>query len=222
MHRCGFVLSLVAIFCLPVNAQDRRSIQAVGSATVSAQPDQVKVDIGVTTTGNTAQDASSQNATLMTAVLAAIQQVLGPNANIKTLNFSINPNYKPNSSPPVVVSYTANNTIEVTAADVSMIVKVIDSSSQAGATNISNLHFSISNDESFREQALTAASKQALAHATAIAAGLGGHIGNVLAAQEGVSLTPINSLAPTATATPIEPGLVTVTANVTISVELTQ
>ncbi len=222
MYRHGLVFSLLAIFCLPANSQVRRSIQAVGSATISAQPDQVKVDIGVTTTGNTAQDASSQNATLMTAVLAAIQQILGPNANIKTLSFSISPNYKQNSSPPVVVSYTANNTIEVTAADVTTIVKVIDSSSQAGASNINNLHFSISNDEPVREQALTAASKQALAHATAIATGLGGHIGNVVAAQEGVSVTPIGSLAPTATATPIEPGLVTVTANVTISVELTQ
>lgn len=223
MNRCGLLFVLALAFCAAGTAQTRRSIQAAGSATISAPPDQVKVDIGVTTTGATAQDASSQNATLMTAVLAAIRQVLGPSAVIRTINFSITPNYKPQSSPPVLSGYTASNTVEVTAPDMNSIVKVLDSSSQAGATNITNLHFAISNDETVREQALAAASKQALAHAQAIATGLGGHIGNVIAAQEGVTSTPIG-LTPTATgvSTPIEPGLVQVTATVTISVELTQ
>jgi len=204
-------------------AQGRRTIQAVGSATISATPDQVKVDIGVTTTGNTAQDASSQNATIMTAVLAAIRQVLGPSANIQTVGYSINPNYKPNTSPPVLAGYTAINTVEVTSSDLNSIVKVIDGSSQAGATNITNLRFAISNDEAVREQALAAAAKQALAHAQAIAGGLGGHIGSVVTAQEGTSVTPLTpGVASVATSTPIEPGLVQVTATVTIAAELTQ
>jgi uncharacterized protein YggE len=224
MNRCGLTLILAAVCCAPVSAQPVRTIQAVGTATISATPDQVKVDIGVTTTGATAQDASSQNATLMTTVLAAVQQVLGPSADIKTIAFSITPNYKPQTSPPVIVGYSATNTIEVTSADMTSAAKVIDATTQAGATNINSLRFAISNDEAVREQALTAAAKQALAHAQAIAAGLGGHIGNVIAAQEGVTSVPLAANLPTASATPtpIVPGLVTVTANVTISAQLTQ
>jgi uncharacterized protein len=217
---------LTLAFLLPwiAPAQATQTIQAVGSATVSGQPDQVKVDLGVTTTATTAQDASQQNATLMTAVIAQVQSVLGAAADIKTIGYSITPNYRTTQgSPPVLTGYTAVNTVEVTARDSASIVKVIDSVSGVGATNITNLHFSISNDEPLREQALSMAAKQAIAHAQAIASGLGAHIGAVISAQEGVSVTPIgNTLAPAAASTPVLPGLIQVTANVTIAVALTQ
>lgn len=214
----AFVLPLIA------PAQATQTIQAVGSATVSGQPDQVKVDIGVTTMATTAQDASTQNATLMTAVIAQVQTVLGAAADIKTIGYSITPNYKTTAGQPtVLVGYTATNTVEVTARDSASIVKVIDSVSGVGATNITNLHFSISNDEPLREQALSAAAKQAIAHAQAIASGLGMHIGAVISAEEGVTFTPIgNTLAPGVAATPVLPGLIQVTGNVTIAVVLTQ
>ena len=216
----------VAAFLLPLlaAAQAGPSIQAIGSATVTGQPDQVKVDIGVTTTANTAQDASTQNASMMTAVIAQVQAVLGPQADIKTIGYSITPNYRTSqNSPPVLTGYTAVNTVEVTAHDAASIVKVIDSVSPVGATNITNLRFAISDEEPLHEQALTLATKQAMAHAQAIATGLTAHVGAVISAQEGATVTPlVNTLAPTATAsTPVMPGLISVTANVTIVFALT-
>jgi uncharacterized protein len=225
MNRLFHVLA-PALFFLPfVHAQQPQSVQAVGSATVSGQPDQVKVDIGVTTTATTAQDASTQNATQMTAVLNQIRQVLGPAADIKTIGYSITPNYRTTSGqPPVLTGYTATNTVEVTASDSASIVKVIDSVAPVGATNIQSLRFSIANDTPLRLQALGLAAKQAMAHAQAIAGGLGLKVGNVVAAQEGVSVTPIvGTLSPgAAPSTPVEPGLVTVSATVTIAAQLIQ
>src|SRR4029078_1281612 len=96
--RTVFGILLPALFFLPpAGAQPQpqpQSVQAVGSATVSGKPDQVKVDIGVTTTANTAQEASAQNATQMTAVFNQIRQVLGASADIKTIGYSITPNYR--------------------------------------------------------------------------------------------------------------------------------
>jgi uncharacterized protein YggE len=226
MRRIVFA-SALAFALLPLAAQQPPqppSVQAVGTATVSGQPDQVRVDIGVTTTAATAQDASTQNATQMTAVQSQIRQVLGPAADIKTISYSITPNYRTNGTQQTLIGYTANNTIEVTAADTASIVKVIDSVSQVGATNIQSLRFTIADDTPLRLQALSQAAKQAIGHAQAIAGGLGLKVGNVIAAQEGVSVTPIVTgvVAPAAPATPIEPGLVTVTANVTIVAQLTQ
>ena len=225
MKRCGLIPALALTFPLALTAQVPRTVQSVGSATIQAQPDQVKVDLGVTTVGNTATDAANQNATQMTAVISAVQQVLGPNTNVPTISYSITPNYRPNSSPPQVVSYTATNMIEVTAPDAKTIARVIDSTAPAGVTTITGLRFTVSDDGPIRQQALAAAAKEALAHATAIASGLGAHIGNVLAAEEGVTVTPLvrGDLTPNASAasTPIQPGLVSVSASVTISVELT-
>ena len=225
MNRLFYILAPALVFLPYVHAQQPQSVQAVGSATVSGQPDQVKVDIGVTTTATTALDASTQNATQMTAVLNQVRQVLGPAADIKTIGYSITPNYRTTSGqPPVLTGYTATNTVEVTASDSASIVKVIDSVAPVGATNIQSLRFSIADDTPLRLQALGLAAKQAMAHAQAIAGGLGLKVGTVVAAQEGVSVTPIvGTLAPgAAPSTPVEPGLVTVSATVTIAAQLTQ
>ena len=175
MHLLRFMLVMTAVSATSVTAQVRRSIQAVGTASVSAQPDRIKVDIGVTTMANTAQEASNENATTMSAVQNQIRQVLGPGADIQTIGYSITPNYKyTQGAPPVLMGYTATHTVEVTTGDKDSIVKVIDSVGQSGATSITGLRFAISNDEPLREQALAAASKQALSHAQAIAKGLRG------------------------------------------------
>jgi len=87
------------------------------------------------------------------------------------------------------------------------------------------LSFGLQNPEPLVEQALTLATKQATAHASAIAAGLGGKLGAVISAQEGSSYTPITVGAPgagTAVTTPVQTGTVTVYATVTIQVGLAQ
>ena len=223
MKGLGSFLAFIFL-CSPIGmAQQAQNVQAVGSATVTAAPDQVKVDIGVTTTANTAQEASTQNATQMTAVIAQVRQILGAEADIKTIGYSVQPTYRGN--PPVLAGYTATNTIEVSAGESAAIIKVIDSVSSVGATNIQGLRFAVKDDEPLRRQALSAAAKQAMGHAQAIAAGLGMRIGGVVAAQEGVSSGPIlGVVAPGAdrAATPVEPGLVQVSATVTIVAQLMQ
>jgi len=224
MRRVQLFVAALSFLPFAIAQSQPQSVQAVGSATVSGEPDQVKVDVGVVTTAPTAQEASAQNATQMTAVLNQIRQVLAPSADIKTISYAVTPNYRNTGQTPMLTGFTASNTIQVTARDSASIVKVIDSVSQVGATNIQGLRFSIADDTRLRLQALSAAAKQAMSHAQAIASGLGMRVGTVVAAQEGVSVTPIlGTMAPTAaTPTPVEPGLVTVTATVTVAAQLTQ
>jgi uncharacterized protein YggE len=86
------------------------------------------------------------------------------------------------------------------------------------------LNFGLQNPEPYEEQALGQAAKQAQAHANAIAAGLGAKTGVVLSAQEGAMVTPlaVSGVSTTAIPTPIQTGKVTVSAYVTISVQLIQ
>ena len=64
----------------------------------------------------------------------------------------------------------------------------------------------------------------ALAHAAAIAAGLGAHAGAVVSAQEGSNVSPVPVVAASgvATGTQITSGTVAVSATVTVTVQLTQ
>lgn len=204
----------------------RRIVGATGNASISVKPDQAKLDMGVVTQGNTAQDAAAQNASQVDSVLAQLRSVLGSTADIKTISYSLNPTYRyPQGAPPVLIGYTASNTVEVTMNDLSLIGRAIDAASQAGANNVQGLRFTLQNDESVREQALGLAAKQAKAHAQAIASGLGASLGAIVSAQEGggALVRPLAN-APTGAAaqTPIETGVVEIQATVSIQIELVQ
>jgi uncharacterized protein YggE len=200
-----------------------RLVRATGNASVSGNPDQVSLQIGVLTTGATAQAAAAENASQMDAMLARLKQALGSAGTTRTVGYSIHPNYRTTSGqPPVLNGFTVTNNVQVTTTDLATVGAVIDAASQAGANNIGALNFSIKNDQLLRSQALAAAAKQARASADAIASGLGLRTGAVLSAQEGATVVPftIDSRAAAASSTPIEPGPVQVSATVTIEVEL--
>lgn len=226
MSKALVTLTMLALFSASAYAQfpvRRPSVRASGQGSVSVKPDQVKVDVSVITQAATAQDASDQNAGQTAAVLAALNALLGANADIKTIGYSITPNYRypPGGGTATLTGYTATNSIEVTLGTLSMAGRVIDTATQAGANSIQGLQFSLKDPEPARQQALRLATMQAKAHADAMAGGLGAKVGAVISVQEGAatSVTPVLAGAGAA-ATPIQPGMIEVTATVTLEAEL--
>jgi len=222
-----FWLGLLAVpLAAQVETPARRLVRATGEGIVTAVPDRAKVLVGVVTQAVTAQEAAAQNATQVEAVLAQLKLLLGANADLKTINYSLTPNYRypQGGGTPTLVGYTASNTVEVTIADLTLIGKVIDAAAQAGANQIQSLRFTVANPEPLRARALSEAAKQARAKAEAIASGLGLRLGAVFSAEEGSVTTPryLDSREVTAGApqTPIETGLVEVRATVTVQIEI--
>jgi uncharacterized protein YggE len=223
-------LALLAVFSAGVEAQavvaSRRLVRATGDATLSVKPDQAKINVGVVTQAATAQEASTQNATQVDAVLNRLKQVLGASGDMKTIGYSLTANYKypQGGGQPTLTGYTASNTVEVTTNDLSLIGKLIDTATQAGATNVSGLRFTLKDAESLQTVALAMAARQARSHADGIAAGLGLRLGAVITAQEGAvtSVVPIDTRTTAAggTQTPIETGTVDIRATVTVDVEI--
>lgn len=224
--RIFFVAPILALFSVIAQAQGPPPpfVRAFGSATVPVKPDKAVIQFSVVTTAATAQDAASQNANQVTAVLAALAGVPIPSDRIQTLSYSLNPNYTyPPNGQPVLNGYTASNTIQVTVTDLSIIGKVIDTGIQAGANRVQGLQFGLLDDQPSRQQALKMATTQAKAHADAMAAGLGLHTGAAISIQEGTSASPqpvlLAAATPSAT-TPVETGMVNVQASVTLEVAL--
>jgi hypothetical protein len=214
---------IIAVLAAGVlTAQTTATIQAQGSATLSANPDQAQISVSVITNGATAQAASQANATTSTAVQNALK-ALNPAPTIQTIGYSVYPQY---TGAQILTGYTATNTIQVTALDLSTIGGLIDTASQAGANGVSGITFGLQNPDPLKQQALTQAAKQARSHADAIAAGLSGKTGAVVSAVEGSAYTPVyagaGAVAGTAVPTPIQTGQVSVTANVTITFQLIQ
>lgn len=224
MRRVFLLSILVAVPCFAQTPQPA-TVQAQGSSTIYVQPDQAQLSVSITTNGTSAQDAGQQNATLTATVLTALQKVIGSGGTITTQSYNVYPRYSNGTStqPAAIVGYTATITELVTINVLSLIGPVIDAANQAGATSVGGLSLGLQNPEPTLETALAAAAKQAVAHATSIAGGLGRSTGGVVSALETSTYQPLSVLSGSAGAAPstnIQTGSVSVSANVTVVMQL--
>jgi uncharacterized protein len=203
------------------------SIRVSGEATVTAQPDQAQLDLGVTTQAQTAQTAAANNAQQLERTLAELRRALGANAEIKTVSYSLSPDYRypREGGKPTITGYTATNLVRVTLKDLTRLGQVIDVATQAGANRIHRLQFTLKDEQAAQAQALRAAALKARAQAEALAQALGVKIRRVLSLVE--SSAGVQPLArdvmlarAEAASTPIEPGTIEVRATVTLTVEI--
>ena len=90
--------ALLACVVSQVNAQQFTSpvssIRVTGDAVVTAKPDRALIDVGVLTQEKQSQNASSQNSKQLDAVMVALHKLLGADADIKTINYALNPDYQ--------------------------------------------------------------------------------------------------------------------------------
>jgi uncharacterized protein len=233
--RCLVAVVLAcAVAASPVRAQQTpvpplSSIRVTGDAKVTAKPDRVQIDIGVTTRAAQSQEAASQNARQVDAVLAAVRKAT-PAAVLRTISYSLNPTYQyhSNGEEPTITGYSAVNVVQVTLDDLAKIGTVIDSATLAGANHVQGIQFTLRDQDAVRAEALRQAATRARAEADMLAAALGLKVVRVLSVEEtSPRLVPVRAYmgAPravmtTATATPVEAGTLDVTADVMLTVEV--
>ncbi len=228
-HLCGCLLA--CLLAVPAFAQPAptpvSSIRVSGEAQVTAKPDRVLIDIGVTTHDENSGSAAAQNARQTDAVLAAIRKAAGGAAVLKTVNYSLAPSYRyQNGHEPLLTGYTANNLVQVTLDDLGKISAVIDGAAQAGANNVRNITFTLRDQDAAHADALRKAVAKARADADVIAQALNLKVVRVLTVEEsGSRFVPMmrSMAAPAAgaeVATPVESGTLDISSSVVLSVEV--
>lgn len=154
------------------------AISVTGEAQISVTPDIAFVDAGVATDARTAREASEANNTAMTKVFAALKAANVDARDIQTSRLSLQPQYAPNrSGPSPVVGYRASNRVTVRIHDVSKVAGVIDTLVGAGANDIGNVNFEVSQASKLlddaREKAVADARRKAEIYARAAGVTLG-------------------------------------------------
>ena len=219
----------VAAFAQPApvpGSQRAPTVTASGDAVVYAKPDLARIEIGVVAQASTAQAASQQNAGRLQSVLEKLRSALGAKAEIRTMGYSLNPNYqypRPGGQP-TISGYTASNTVQVSTDDLAGLGKLIDAVTEAGATNIQQLQFTLKDESQARAEALRQAVAAARSNAEAMASGMGLKLGRVLSLEQGSPqvIRPVVPLMASAArdATPIQEGRIEVRASVTLTAAL--
>jgi uncharacterized protein YggE len=203
-------------------------IVVTGNAQLEATPDEATVRLGVTRQATTAQTAQEQANVAARDILSALQKLNISPERIQTSRLSLSPVYPPrpdNNEAPKIVAYSASNIISVELYDLTAIGPVIDAGLKSGANRLDGVMFRLRDDREVRERALREAVTEARRKAEVIADALGVRLGNPLEVQEGgVRVVPRGEayggvalrVAAEATPTPVSPGQMDVTADVTL------
>jgi uncharacterized protein len=225
------IVSSLCFLVLPLSAQQQSGkepavIRVSGEATISAKPDQSEINIGVVTQAPSADDAAGRNANEATAVIASLRNLLGPAADIRTLNYSLTPlqRYPKDGGAPTISGYSASNTVHVRTQNLAVVGKIIDTVTKSGANSIQGIQFTLRDDDPIRAQALKQAAQQARATGDALASALGLHVVRVLSVDTTGAPTPILPVPlaarAMAAATPIEAGTLDIRATVVVTLEV--
>lgn len=236
MRKSIVLLAMLVLLPSVSSAQqdDRRSrppsVTANGEAVITVEPDQAQIDIGVVTQAKNAPEAAKENAEKLARVMSEVKKLLGKGDEIKTANYSLNPNYRyPQGGKPEIVGYTATNVLHIKTNALENVGKLIDTAMQSGANTIQRLLFTLKDEQSAQLQALRLASTKAKAKAEEMAKALGLRIVRVLSVTEGErGVRPIlmpqargtQMEAAVATPTPVEAGTIEVRSSVTLTAEV--
>jgi uncharacterized protein YggE len=217
------VLVLVAGFALGrVGGDDGpdaspSAITATGTGKVKAVPDVAEVSLGVSATAATAARARTAADARLARVLATLKARGVQARDIQTAQITLSPNFGRNGS--TVVGYTASNSVTATLRSLDTAGGTVAAATAAGANDVGGLTLTVSNQNAVYRRALKAAVADARSHAGAIAEASGETLGDLRSATEGTADQPIpfqsEAKAADAATTPIEPGTLEITADVT-------
>lgn len=201
------------------------TVSVTGQGTVSAPPDVVTLQLGVSVQSSTVADARAQAAQAATAVIAALQADGVAQDDIKTVQFSIGPRYDNQNGQQTLRGYEVDNVVQAKVRALDSVGKVIDDATAAGgnALVVQSITYSIENTGPLAHQARQQAMDDAKSKAADFAASVGMTVGKVVSIEEQSSVTPppvpFGAAAPSVAAaprTPIETGNLQVRVQVAV------
>jgi uncharacterized protein YggE len=207
---------------------DVPTIVTTGEAMIHRVPDQAFVSVSVETRARQPRDAQKQNADAMSAVQQKLIEAGIQKDAIRTTGYSIQQEFDFPNGRRVPKEYVARNGIEIRLDGVDRVGEILDLTVQAGATSVMGVRFDIKDRTMLERDVLMHAVEDARARADSLAAGAGRTVDRVIriddARQGRVPPQPVMMMraqaADSAAQTPVEPGLIEIRAQVTLTVSI--
>jgi uncharacterized protein YggE len=205
------------------------TVSVTGEGIVTAPPDVVVLQLGVSVEAGTVADARTQAAAAAAAVVAAVKADGVADDDVKTVQFNIGPRYDNVSGRQTLRGYDVSNVLQVKIRALDSVGKVIDDATAAGgdAIVVQGINYAIENTDPLAHQARMQAMSNAKTKAADFAASVGMSVGRVDSIQEETSVAPspvqFATPAPSAAAaprTPIETGTLQVQVRVSVVFEM--
>jgi uncharacterized protein YggE len=160
-----------------------RSIQVSGTAVVNVIPDRVLIQLGIQSNGLTPQRVEAINSATINKITRALKSLGIEEKDIITDWYLIHPLYDDGNSL-TIEGYRIDNVVAVTLRDISKVNRVIVAALEAGANEVVNVEFYLSELRKYRDQAREMAMKAAQEKASDLAFAAGAQTGCVMSINE--------------------------------------
>lgn len=210
-------------------AGEADGIAVTGEATVTAVPDRAEVTLGLESEAPSAVEAQRANARAMERVLAALTKAGVDRRDVQTSEYSLTPvrRWDEKAHKNVLLGYRAVNLVTVTTVKTGAVGRLADAAVAAGATNVQNIVFDVTDKSKLQQEALAEAVAEARAKADRLARAAGVRVGKVRSMADATSvvrpaydqaeLAGLRTLGPQDSAVPLERGRLRLTSRVHVT-----
>jgi uncharacterized protein YggE len=198
------------------------SVVVNGEGFVDVAPDIATINLGVTTTADSAAAAMAANSEAVKAVMDRLAASGVAASDIQTANLSLGPDYSSydSSTGGAPSRYVASNYVNVQVRDLAKLGEILDAAITDGANTLNGITFGLADPRPAQDKARAAAVADAQAKATLLAQAAGVALGPVTAVVEAggyVNPTPMFKREASDAAVPVAGGELSVQANVTVT-----
>lgn len=227
------VFGAIPFYINSVNTTKNDLFSASGEGKITAAPDTAEISIGVTKQAVTVSDAQNQVNEISNKVITDLKKLGIAESDIKTTNYSVNPNYNPPSGGLQPQSqnpngYEVTQNLNIKVKPIENVNKAIDASTADGANLIGGINFTFSDQlqKELEQKATQMAVDDAKSNAQNLANSAGVRLGPIVNVVSSVNnAPPIYPMAASqksegsSTPTNITPGQNTVDIGVTVYYE---
>jgi len=230
------IASAAALLCFVPNVEAQPpqaqpapflGVVVVGEGRVTVAPDYAQIASGVTTRGKTVKEASDANSKTMAAIIKALVDSGVAQNDVQTSRFSVQPVYLPQGPgiEPKLAGYSVSNQVRAKIRQIDNLGEILDRLIAAGATDVGNIAFMVSDPSKALDQAREAAIADARRKAEVYARAAGIRLGQVewITEQSGFGPVPLRGQGAAAAraAVPIATGEDTLEVTVTVGFTIT-
>jgi uncharacterized protein YggE len=229
---------LAAIFLVTLSANNVKKFTVIGTAPqvphaitvsgtgkITATPTIAITTVGVVTEKNDVASAQAENTTRMNALIAAVDALGIPKADVQTSQYQLYPKYsydQKNGSQ--ITGYSVSQSVTIKIRDLAKISAVLAKVGEVGVNQVSGIQFTFDDPKILQEQVREKAVADAKEKATKLAVQLGVTLGRVIGFSENGNNAPMPLFAyakeSAAPAPDIQPGALDIASNIDITFEL--
>jgi len=204
-----------------------RTITVSASGRVSAEPDIVRLQAGLTTEAASARKALTDNNRVMRDLLQELKGEGIAEEDVQTSNFNVSPRYsRPERGGTARINgYQVSNQVSVTVREIDRAGDILDTLVRLGANQMSGMSFEVSEADELKDRARAKAMKAARRRAELLARAAGAEVGQVIGIAEDAPMggprpVAMRRSAMAESSVPIAAGSQELTARVTVTWKL--